>query len=25
MMEAAFAGLYPLTHAAFCEFGRQAP
>jgi thymidylate synthase (FAD) len=24
-MEAAFARLYPLTHAAFCEFGRRAP
>ena len=24
-MEAAFAGLYPLTHAAWNEFGRQAP
>ena len=23
--EAEFARLYPLTHAAFCEFGRQAP
>jgi thymidylate synthase (FAD) len=25
LMEAEFARLYPLTHAAFCEFGRQAP